>query len=64
MGLSMAEREAVSKQVAVRYRKAAKKDKAVILTEHCAVTGWHGTMPGGRCAATLDRRPTLPGPQL
>lgn len=41
MGLSMAERKAVSKQVAVRYRKAAKKDKAVILTELCALTGWH-----------------------
>lgn len=40
MGLSVAKRQAVSKQVAVRYRKTA------------------------RNPSTLDRQPTLSGPQL
>lgn len=37
----MAERKAVTKQVAVRYRGASKQEKGVILSELCALTGWH-----------------------
>ena len=41
MGLSMAERKAVTGQIADRYRKASKKHKQLILEELCALTGWH-----------------------
>lgn len=40
MGLSMAERKAVTKQLARRYEKATKTEKGQILTELCALTGW------------------------
>lgn len=41
MGLTMAQRQAVTRQVAIRYRSASKGAKAVILDELCAMTGWH-----------------------
>jgi len=41
VGLSMAERKAVTRQLADRYRKAPKKQKKLILDELCALTGWH-----------------------
>ena len=41
MGLTMAQRDAVSRQVAVRYRDASRVDKSRILDELCAVTQWH-----------------------
>lgn len=37
----MAERKAVTRQLAARYRRAPKKAKGVILTELCELTGWH-----------------------
>ena len=40
MGLSMAERKAVTKQMATRYRRASKKEKTVMLDELSALTGW------------------------
>ncbi len=40
MGLSMAERRAVTKQMARRYAKAPKKEKGRMLDELCALTGW------------------------
>ena len=40
MGLSMAERRAVTRQMASRYQKASKTDKGVMLDELCALTGW------------------------
>lgn len=41
MGLSMAERAAVTREMAARYRKASKSGKSVILDELCRLTGWH-----------------------
>lgn len=37
----MAQRDAVSRQVAVRYRDASRADKIKILDELCATTEWH-----------------------
>jgi hypothetical protein len=41
MGLSMAQKQAVTNQVARRYRKANKREKKRILDEYCATTGYH-----------------------
>ena len=41
MGLSMAQKQAVTNQVARRYRKANKREKKRILDEFCATTGYH-----------------------
>lgn len=37
----MRQRQAVTKQVAVRYRSATNGQKGVILDDLCATTGWH-----------------------
>jgi hypothetical protein len=37
----MGERDAVSRQVAVRYRDGSRGAKSLILDELCAVAGWH-----------------------
>ena len=37
----MGQRKAVTRQTALRYQSAKKKDKAQILNELCALTGWH-----------------------
>ena len=41
MGLTMSQRKALTQQIARRYYAASKTDKATILDELCAVTGWH-----------------------
>jgi hypothetical protein len=37
----MAERKAVTRQLAARYKKASRKDKGVMLDQLCELTGWH-----------------------
>jgi hypothetical protein len=41
MGLTMSQRQAVTRENALRYREAGRTGKAVILDELCALTGWH-----------------------
>jgi hypothetical protein len=41
MGLTMGERQAVTKTIATRYKRADKAAKGVILDELCATTSWH-----------------------
>jgi hypothetical protein len=41
VGLSMGERKAVTREMALRYRRASKKQKQLILDELCALTDWH-----------------------
>ena len=41
MGLTLAERKAVTKMIAIRYAVADRRAKGRILDELCAKTGWH-----------------------
>jgi hypothetical protein len=41
MGLTLAERRAITETTAMRYRQASKGGKTKILDELCANTGWH-----------------------
>ncbi|MCV7117724.1 integrase catalytic domain-containing protein [Mycobacterium scrofulaceum] len=41
MGLTLAERRAITETVAIRYQQASKRAKSRILDELCANTGWH-----------------------
>ena len=41
MGLTLAERRAITETIAIRYSLASKRGKGAILDELCANTGWH-----------------------
>jgi hypothetical protein len=73
MGLTMSQRKALTKQIARRYHAASKTDKAAILDELCAVTGWHRDHARKALRATLKpktvprqrkRRDPIYGPEV
>ena len=41
MGLTMSERKAVTKKLALEYRRGNKARKGELLDQVCAVNGWH-----------------------
>ena len=41
MGLTMGQRKAVTKAIAIRYSRVGGAAKGVFLDELCATTGWH-----------------------
>jgi hypothetical protein len=60
VGLSMAERRAVTKQMARRYRGGSKTEKGRMLDELCALTGWTRRHARRALAAALAGRPPSP----
>jgi len=72
MGLTMSQRQAVTKAIATRYRQARRVEKTRILDELCATTGWHRNHARKALGAALRprvvraRRPRAPvyGPEV
>ena len=66
MGLTMSRRQAVTKTIAVRYKRTSQVEKGTILDELCATTGWHRNharkAPGQglRPMVVRPRRPRVP----
>ena len=60
MGLTLAERRAVTETIAIRYSLADKRTKGVILDELCATMGWHRNH--ARKALTTALQPKLVSP--
>ena len=61
MGLTLAERRAVTETTAIRYSLADKRTKGIILDELCANTGWHRNH--ARKALTTALRPRVVSPR-
>src|SRR5246127_5254847 len=65
MGLTLAERRAVTEATAIRYSLASKRGKSRILDELCANTGWHRNHARKALTAALQPKivtPRSPGP--
>ena len=66
MGLSTAQRKAVTKEMAKRDQRATKKEKARMLDELCALTGWsrrHAIRSLHQAVHSPQRVPGAPGPR-
>jgi hypothetical protein len=61
MGLTLAERRAVTETTAIRYSLADKRAKGIILDELCATTGWHRNH--ARRALVMALQPRLVSPR-
>src|SRR6201987_2898375 len=60
MGLTLAERRAITEAAATRYRLASKRGKSRILDELCANTGWHRNHARKALAASLQPKIVAP----
>jgi hypothetical protein len=60
MGLTLAERRALTETIAIRYQLASKRDKGKILDELCANTGWHRNHARKAIKAVLQPRVVTP----
>lgn len=60
MGLTLTERRAITETAAVRYERASKRGKGVILDELCANTGWHRSHARKALRAALQPRMVTP----
>ena len=68
----MGQRQAVTKTIATRYRRAGEADKGKILEELCATTGWHrnharkalGQALGPHVVRARRARPPTYGPEV
>jgi hypothetical protein len=66
MGLTMSQRQAVTKAIATRYKRSSRTEKDTILDELCATTGWHRSHARRRLGQALapkvvrPRRPRAP----
>ena len=60
MGLTLAERRAITETAATRYRLAGKRGKSRILDELCANTGWHRSHARKALAAALQAKIIAP----
>jgi hypothetical protein len=72
MGLTLAQRRAITEATASRYQQARKRDKSRILDELCANTGWHRNHARKALTAALQpkmvtvrrARPVTYGPEV
>ena len=60
MGLTLAERRAVTDAIAIRYSQADKRTKSFILDELCATTGWHRNHARKTLTAALQPKLVAP----
>jgi Integrase core domain len=60
MGLTLAERRAITEAAATRYQLASKRGKSRILDELCANTGWHRSHARKALAASLQPKIVAP----
>src|SRR5215831_14924169 len=60
MGLTLAERRAITETTATRYQLASKRGKGAILDELCANTGWHRNHARKAIKAALQPKVVVP----
>src|ERR1700710_2139844 len=60
MGLTLAERRAVTQAAAIRYQQGGKRGKSRILDELCANTGWHRSHARKALRAALQPKIVTP----